>query len=184
MAKKKVKRAEKELVVTFTDRDDFYGDSGWVQCKLVKKVKEEEKLPQNSGGWKKPKAQHLDYGYNRHLDQIWYAEFMTEANCCGFPVMGQFQESGEAKPHVATISEKLREYLKANVIYMAAYVPDTTEYKWTRKILEAAGFIPHIRLTSTHEGSYTNTRWQWFDGDASQLLVKGTNEKTIPTTVV
>ena len=148
--------------------DDYYGDGGGFVVRLV--TQKDVVRPKEIGGWKN---RYNDDGYvNRNKNRIWGAEFSTEDTCCGFPVMSGFTEVKSTDDYVKEIGTKLGEYLKAQCVYMAAYLPDTNEYRATRAILQHAGFKPGVKLTTTHGENYTNTRWEWFDGNPLALMAK------------
>lgn len=140
------KNSESSVKVYF-EEDDWGGNYTTMEVREVKEAPATAK-----GGY--------ITNYGAAQGNIFTAEFGSEENCCGFPLMCQFYERPAALKHAKVIGERLKEWLGKNAVYMQAYVPSKKGYKATEAILKAAGFEPTVSLASSH-GKYHNMRWEW-----------------------
>ncbi len=122
-------------------------------------------------------TQKGSYGDFEIYHHIWSAYLATEDSCCGFYVLGSFDDHDydisrvprkASLPYVKAIGKELDKRLDKKMKYVSAYVPNQKQYDLTKGILNAAGFKPQVSLKSNH-GKYTNTRWEWFGSDYREV---------------
>lgn len=141
------------------DYEQHYDAYDAFTCALQEVISEKEwkkQLDNDPWAWKDEKF-------------LFGCSLVDEQSCCGFPVLCEFSSTKDAIPHADEIAKELKKWMTAKgeeVLkkkgYQCAYLPDQKVYDGARAVLQAAGFMPGVKLKSNH-GNYTNTRWEWFD---------------------